>query len=557
MVSIAIFRAESSAVISKEIASVDTLFICSSENSSDSILLNQILQKIPSSQRAHLLPTILDSLGFFHAAFDSATNRYFPGNRAVIINEEFSRKDSVSNLLFDKVIYPRAFDASEIKARALGINRVYTENGYPFASVAIEIKRSNSDSLKDSMTVKYKIDPDHSAFFSGAFFKTANNTSSLLLNKYVTFKVNDPFDIRKIEGTVKRMKNLPFIENVASYDPLLTGISLDNDTMTSVTVPFEIKDRAGLGFEGVAGFESDQNNKPALQGKAHFSLLNLFHFGESISFQYLGNKTKQQLDFAFSKPWLFNLPLQCGGNFGIEIETNKYGYAYGKLNFLSEFNLFWYAGLGLQYNETSVSEDSVGISGSYYGSNFLFFKIPENYEKGTLTNELSIEIGSGIAKSDKNYHRSHVNFSIGGQIPFGSSQAIFSRFVTAHIVSSEKKLLPVELNRVGGYNSIRGYGDNEFAFRTVFFTQIEGIYYFSLNGSVFIFVDAGIGFKDEPTILKSDYTKMIGYGVGIRIPSRLGQMTLEWARNYQDTRSPGRVHIQFQNDLSRLTGKFL
>jgi len=174
-----------------------------------------------------------------------------------------------------------------------------------------------------------------------------------------------------------------------------------------------------------------------------------------------------------------------------------------------------------------------------------------------LTNEVSMEIGSGVAKKEKNYNRSHVDFSVGAHVPFGGSQAIYSRLVTAHIVSSEKNLLPVELNRIGGYNSIRGYSDNEFAFRTVAFGQLEAIHYFNTNGSVFIFVDGGIGFKEEPTLLKSDYNKLLGYGIGIRIPSRLGMMTLEWARNYQDQKSLGRVHVQFQNDLSRLTGKFL
>jgi hemolysin activation/secretion protein len=243
-------------------------------------------------------------------------------------------------------------------------------------------------------------------------------------------------------------------------------------------------------------------------------------------------------------------------NCGMEIESKEYGYMYGNLKLLDEFNSFWYAGLGLEYNETSETTDSTENEGSYYGIDFLLLKIPERFSRGILSNEITIDIGSGIARKDKHYTRSHIDFSIGSHFPLWHSQAVVARLVTAHIVSKEKELLPVEMNRVGGYSSIRGYSENQFAFRTVGYLQLEGIHYFSSNGSIFIFTDGGIGFKDEPGI-KSEYTRLLGYGLGIRIPSRLGLMTLEWARNLQDKKSPGRVHIQFQNDLSLKTGKFL
>jgi hypothetical protein len=241
----------------------------------------------------------------------------------------------------------------------------------------------------------------------------------------------------------------------------------------------------------------------------------------------------------------------------MELQTDIYGYVYGNLKLLTEFNQYWYSGIGLQYNETSTQSDTIGSGGTFFGVDFLLIKAPEIYSRNILSSDLAITIGSGIAKKDKNYTRSHVDFSIGTHVPFFRSQAIYSRLVTSHIISDEKTLLPVELKRVGGHNSIRGYSDNEFAFRTALFGQMEVIHYFNAYGSVFILFDGGIGFEEEPKIGQATYSKLMGYGLGVRIPSRLGMITLEWARNYQDKKNLGRVHVQFQNDLSRITGKFM
>jgi outer membrane protein assembly factor BamA len=519
--------------------------------------LERILKKVSAEKRTQQIPLLLDSLGFFHANYDSSSGKYSPGHRAVVIAEQIIKNDRLSAALLGNASYPRFFDAGEVKRRALFLNKIYTENGYPFASVTIDTKHHSSDSSNDSLTVIYKIDSDQISYFSSAVFKTHHKTSIALLSKFINFKQGEIFDIRKVESSVTRLKSRAFVENASSFAPFLTSDSTTSDSAAFVTIPFEVRDRSGLGFEGVAGFESDQDNKPHLKGKAEFSLLNMFHSGESVSFLYQGNDVMQQFDLTVSKPLVINVPLQVGGNFGMELQTNEYGYVYGNLKLLTEFNQFWYSGIGLTYNETSIQSDTIGSGGTYFGADFLLLKAPEVFSKNTLSSEVAITVGSGIAKKEKNYNRSHVDFSIGAHVPVFQSQAIYSHFVTSHIITNEKTLLPVELNRIGGHNSIRGYADNEFAFRTAVFGQLEVLHYFNTTGSVFILLDGGIGFEDEPKLRQNTYSKLFGYGLGIRIPSKLGLMTLEWARNYQDKKNLGRVHVQFQNDLSRITGKFM
>ena len=130
------------------------------------------------------------------------------------------------------------------------------------------------------------------------------------------------------------------------------------------------------------------------------------------------------------------------------------------------------------------------------------------------------------------------------------------RLVSKHLITKEQNLITAEKFRTGGYNSVRGYSDNEFAFRTLVYGQLEYLMYFIGTGAVYIFSDGGVGFEQKIE-LNGNYSSILGYGVGIRLPSRIGIMTMEWARNFRDHKSLGRIHIRFQNELALNSGKII
>jgi hypothetical protein len=68
---------------------------------------------------------------------------------------------------------------------------------------------------------------------------------------------------------------------------------------------------------------------------------------------------------------------------------------------------------------------------------------------------------------------------------------------------------------------------------------------------VYLFTDNGFGFERSLTTVRwGDRTEFLGYGAGIRIPARLGILTLEWARNISegDKRSWGRINVKISNN---------
>jgi hypothetical protein len=89
----------------------------------------------------------------------------------------------------------------------------------------------------------------------------------------------------------------------------------------------------------------------------------------------------------------------------------------------------------------------------------------------------------------------------------------------------------------------------------VAYGQTECLFYFSPEGSIYPFADAGVGFGAQDNLTMSAATRLFGYGLGIRIPSKLGSAAIEWGRNFQDTKSLGRVHVSIMNPISAGMGR--
>lgn len=506
-----------------------------------------------------IIKDFFDSLGYLNNRLDSLSNDTFiisPGKRSLIISEQIECSVPL-DFTFPHKTYPCYYDAGDISARTSEIGGTLARKGYPFARTIIEIMPVSS--IHDSLTVIFNIYPDLKYRFTSPLLEGNFKTKKRLLLKDIKIKEGDLFNIDRVEESAENLRSRQYIANVQARAPLIIKSSpqIPNQDDTLTAVPFLINDRSGMGLEGALGFDASQGNQSTIQGDIKCSFLNLLHSGEAAAFSYSGTKVSQKLDASVSKPWLFNLPLEFLSDMGMEIERDNYGYIYGRVRLLYELNPFWKAGIGFKGNEITYSSDTIDVgSGKFYGVDFVLSKIPPLYCLGLFGSELFLETGSGVSKKEKNYTRSHIDFSAGVHVPYLTKFATFLKLTSKHIVSDEKNLAPAEMYRVGGYNSIRGYSDDAFACRTALYGQIENLLYFSKSGSVYIFLDGGIGFQQSNDFLNGNHISMLGYGAGVRLPSKLGSMSLEWARNIQDKRSLGRIHIRFQNAFSSLLDKF-
>jgi hypothetical protein len=59
-----------------------------------------------------------------------------------------------------------------------------------------------------------------------------------------------------------------------------------------------------------------------------------------------------------------------------------------------------------------------------------------------------------------------------------------------------------------------------------------------------------VGFVNDVDLGRDSRTDLLSYGIGIRIPVKIGSASIAWARNYKEKRGFGRIHVRIRNAVS-------
>jgi outer membrane protein assembly factor BamA len=504
----------------------------------------------------------LDSLGYFHSRWDTLrdTIRISEGARAAIASIAIQSDPTVPIDSVRPIRLPMPYDAGTISSLAQKAAVFFAQRGYPFAAATTTVEElPPADGASPRMSVRFAINKDALCRFGPPLFVGPRKTVPRVLMHDMRCREGTAFDERKVGQSEANLLSRPYISSVQTGDPRLVRNPADTvvraGNAETVVVPFSVTDRSGLGFDGALSYQSQIESGNRLSGNVNFSLLNIYGRGESALFAYRGEKGFSLLDAQVAVPWILNSPLSGSARIGLEIRQGSYNTAGGELRALADVRPLWQAGAALVGRESTVDtvagDGEVMASSKYYGTDLLFVRRPERLEAGRFSREFLLRTGAGLAENGSRlYNRIHISSTFGVHLPFRKHQAMRLRLVASSLFTQETWVPEVELYRVGGASSLRGYSENQFPFRTVAYGQSELLHYFSSQGAIYIFGDGGVGFRSMVLRDPADRTVLFGYGAGIRLPSKIGSISLEWARNINDTRSFGRIHLRVWNSLA-------
>ncbi len=483
---------------------------------------------------------IMDSLGYQSVKCDSSgdTLRIITGPRSRISKMRIAAEPSIPVHDFSFPVLPRFYDAGEINGIVHKIASFLADSGYPYNLVITSIMPDSTGLLE----IQFEVEPDQKACFSTPVLRGLKGKRSLFL-KDIRFKEGQSYSTHSVNESLRRLRLRKYVSSVDAASPVIVeGSDKKHDSATAVAVPFTIVERSGITLEGAIGYESAASERGRLRGLFNLSLINLFHSGENAEVHYTGARSSQNLKVSLEKPWVLGTPFWVWGGIELDIEDFGYGYLAGEAAASTEIGSNLKTGFALRGSET-VPPDSLGSAYTYYGADLFISLISEPFARGKTVYEFMVKTGSGRANREKPYTRSRLEIMAGAHLPLSSRYAIVGRLVAKSLFTDEQFISPAESYRTGGHNSVRGYSEDEFSFRSVFYSQLEGHIYFSPSASLFIFTDCGTGFNSPEGISLSERKDMLGYGAGILFPSRLGTVQLQWARNLNDRRSAGRIHL--------------
>ena len=484
---------------------------------------------------------ILDSLGYHEQEwFESGdTLRVVPGVRFRIkkieiegVPEELAIPAGIMSPL------PIFYDAGVVRRMMRDISRFFSESGYPYNKVSAYVDVCDSACF----ALRFIVDADERVCNGAVVIKGVKKRPQMYLRD-VRLVPERFYSCADVDETIRRLSMRPYVRHAGAASPvIIEEAPLCGDEFRRAVTVISIIERVGMDVEGVLGYESAQRGRQSsLSGRLNLSFMNLLRLGEAADVSYTGTNTFQRLRAGASRPWVFGLPLEMGGAGELEVEDNGYGFLGGEFWTAAEINARFRAGIALRGSET-VPPDSVEPAYKFYGADLFLSLIAQPWEMGRIAREFSVKTGSGFADREKYVSRSRMELAVGGHRPFFTKYALAIRVCGQTLFTDEQYLSPAETYRVGGHGSLRGYSEEEFAFRSTLFSQTEAILYFNRSSSVFIFFDSGAGFERPGRLALNEGKKMLGYGAGMRFPSRLGTVSLEWARNAHDGTGLGRVH---------------
>ncbi len=495
----------------------------------------------------------LDSLGYFNSSIQKSNDTlFYILNKRVIIDTILTELSGESNLTFEHLIadikFPIPYNSKAIDQISRNTINYCASKGYPFSKISISFKE-----YKNFITPILKINTEKRYCFESPLINRSLLLNFKTLKNDLLIKKGDIFNLSGIEETVSRLKQRPYINSVIAKEPVIIPESHEakkTDTNTncpnSVTVPLEIVENSGMGIDGILGYSSAKTSI-GWNGQVNIILQNVLHRGEALTLNYRGEENFQQFSLTLDKAYPFAMPFLFSGFFDLEVLNEKYGSLKGGLDLLTSLRRNLQIGFGITGHEPTLEDGS-----SWYLINFdlLLRIINSTYGAGIKSGKLDLRTGSGYR--DQNGEKNGIfsfKLSTEGQYSFLNKHALYGRLFSALITTAQEELHETEMIRVGGHNSLRGYAIDEYSFTACAFLQFEYRFYFLKKGSLFIFADGGVGSQNEINVDNS--TSLFGYGLGVRVPVKLGRLSLEYARNYKEGRSPGRIHVRIQNSLSK------
>jgi len=115
-------------------------------------------------------------------------------------------------------------------------------------------------------------------------------------------------------------------------------------------------------------------------------------------------------------------------------------------------------------------------------------------------------------------------------------------------VIEKKKLTEFETFDLGGNKDLRGFIENQFSGYQVSWTNLEFRYLLNRKSRIYIFTDYGY-----VNNLNYKFDNLFGFGIGLKIETRLGLLGIDYAFSYQENefRNPldGIIHFGLESKL--------
>lgn len=439
----------------------------------------------------------------------------------------------------DKLYNNRPFSEKQLKSFFKKIILFYENHGYPFASIKLDSIKIDGNKLAAQLLLDknrlYKID--------SVLIKGNAGISSQYIKNYIRIKEGDFYNEEAIRKISTRVKELPFVMEEKKWKVVFT----ENKSK----ILLYLKKKQASRFDGILGLLPDEETgKLRLTGDIKLNLINSFHNGEKIEFNWRAiQKNTQDLKFNVSYPFLVNTPFGLDYNFKLYKKDTTFidvGHKIGLRYILkgnNYFKVFFYNKSSSLLSQTNFEALTVlpsyaDVSSQLYGieinnTNLDYIINPRKGHHITLSGSIGNKSIKKNPQIDEKLYEGldlkstlyNSELRIDYYIPITKRSVI--KLATKSGYTFNENLFDNELLRIGGLLTLRGF-DEESIFASAYSIEtIEYRYILEQNSYLFLFVDGA--YYENNSINDFIADRPLGFGAGMSFETRAGIFSISYA----------------------------
>jgi outer membrane protein assembly factor BamA len=457
---------------------------------------------------------------------------------------------------------PGVFYSDKLLEKSIeNILGLYEESGFPYCQIDPEDFQYTSEPGDSTgwLAFKLKITEGPRLRIGKVEFTGEVNTKEKILQRIIGIDSTGYFSQKRLETGLAKLRRASFIKKIK-------GVELvpQPDPAWAV-LQIELEEKTQNSFLGVLGYVPPvQSRSGYFSGKLDFVFDNIFGTGKRAEIAW-SKKDPYSFDlfFSFREPYLLNLPL----SWGLDLRQVDYDSSYSKLdlNTSLDYSPLERFSFGLSGGWERVTSDErlkaiLPSSRKYkfgFGLSLDLLDYPANPGKG-LYYKARVIYGRkkyfttpGLEPEKTSAHEARLLLDMDNFLPLYKNQVMALSFHLRSLTGSEKKIPVPDQFTLGGLNSLRGYREEEFSGDKLFWSNIEYRFLLNSESRIFLFWDFGYfsrRLEDSVTgYLEKISDSRSGFGLGLKIDTRIGIYEVDYALGQNDRLSEGKIHFGISN----------
>jgi outer membrane protein assembly factor BamA len=454
----------------------------------------------------------------------------------------------------------RLFDPVILKQDIEVILGFLENNGHPLGTVSISSLSMCQENGHPRIDVTLQIDEGVFVYLDSLSVEGNLVTRKHVALREARLKTGSIYRHKDILTACENIRKLGFFKDVA--EPEVVFIR-DRAVAT-----IKVKEGNTNTMDGVLGYSppSGDKEKGYFTGRLQFTFRNLLGTGRFLeAYWEKKDEYSQVMRFGYEEPWLMGWPVHAGGRFQQEIRDTT--YIEREWKFFVRFVPWASFSLCLEAGQKEVLPDSVGSvlydlprSKSWLLSAGMDYNTLDdllNPRKGVRYHTLltlgrkenvgpDFLLGQGSWERRVNTRRIQVDAE--AALELFRHQVLYVGLHGMEVKTGDEFVTLSDQIRFGGAQTLRGYREDAFRGSLVAWANCEYRYLPGRRSRVFVFLDSGV-FQSRERDTGMKRSVKIGYGMGIRLETRLGMIGIDYGIGEGDSMLRGKIHVRLINQF--------